>query len=98
VEGAASDPTVLASLASIAFYKDGPYVVRGDFEIVGQDGERIDAGRRTVALCRCGKSRIRPFCDGTHRNVGFRAAGMLEDPLPPSRPPAPMRVKTSRYA
>lgn len=28
-----------------------------------------------IALCRCGKSRLRPFCDGTHRLVGFQATG-----------------------
>ena len=33
----------------------------------------IDAGRETVALCRCGKSRLRPFCDGTHKLVRFKA-------------------------
>ena len=37
-----------------------------------QDGEEIDVGRRTVALCRCGKSQLRPFCDGTHQVVGSR--------------------------
>ena len=78
---AASDPSRLARRpeASIAFYKDGPYIVRGEFEIVGQDGRRIDDGRRMVALCRCGKSQIRPFCDGTHRSTNFRAAGAAED-------------------
>lgn len=80
--------------ASIAFYKDGPYIVRGEFEIVSQDGRRIDAGRRTVALCRCGKSRIRPFCDGTHRSVSFRADGAAENASPPSRPPVPERTGT----
>ena len=75
--------------ASIALYKDGPYLVRGEFEIVGQDGRRIDAGRRTVALCRCGKSRMRPFCDGTHRSANFCAPGVAEgDPLPARPLPA----------
>ena len=64
--------------AVITPYRDGPLLVRGPFRIVGQDGVEIDARRKTVALCRCGKSRIRPFCDGTHRLVGFRAAGAAE--------------------
>ena len=38
----------------------------------------IDVGRKTVALCRCGKSRIRPFCDGTHALVRFRAPSEAE--------------------
>jgi CDGSH-type Zn-finger protein len=54
-------------------YRDGPLLVRGPFKIVDQDGNAIDPGRETVALCRCGKSRIRPFCDGSHKLVRFTA-------------------------
>jgi CDGSH-type Zn-finger protein len=61
--------------ATITPYVDGPYIVRGNFRITDQDGNEIEAGRRTIALCRCGRSQIRPFCDGTHKLVGFRAAG-----------------------
>lgn len=64
--------------ATITPYRDGPYIVRGDFTVLDQDGELIDTHRRTVALCRCGKSRLRPFCDGTHRLIGFEAAGTDE--------------------
>ncbi len=63
---------------TITPYRDGPYLVRGPFKIVGQDGREIDARRRTVALCRCGRSQIRPFCDGTHKLIGFRAEGGAE--------------------
>jgi CDGSH-type Zn-finger protein len=52
--------------------------VRGPFRMVDQDGREIDLGRRTVALCRCGKSRIRPFCDGTHKVVRFSAPSGTE--------------------
>ena len=38
-----------------------------------QDGNEIVVDRETIALCRCGKSRLRPFCDGTHKLVRFRA-------------------------
>ena len=54
-------------------YRDGPLLVRGPVKIVDQDGNTIDPGRETVALCRCGKSRIRPFCDGSHKLVRFSA-------------------------
>jgi CDGSH-type Zn-finger protein len=64
--------------ASIVPYRDGPYVVRGEFRLLDQDGVEIPLGRRTVALCRCGKSRMRPFCDGTHRLANFRAPGAAE--------------------
>jgi CDGSH-type Zn-finger protein len=60
-------------------YRDGPLLVRGPFTLQDQDGNVIDVGRKTVALCRCGKSRMRPFCDGTHKIVKFRAPSRLED-------------------
>ena len=59
-------------------YRDGPLLIRGEFRIVDQDGNEIDPGRETIALCRCGKSRQRPFCDGTHNLIRFRAPGEPE--------------------
>ena len=59
-------------------YRDGPLVVRGEFRLQDQDGNEIDAGRETIALCRCGKSRMRPFCDGSHKLVDFRAPSPRE--------------------
>jgi CDGSH-type Zn-finger protein len=54
-------------------YRDGPLLVRGKFQLTTSDGAAIETDRNPVALCRCGKSRIRPFCDGTHKLVGFRS-------------------------
>ena len=54
-------------------YRNGPYLVRGPFTLVDQDGREIEVRRRVVALCRCGRSSIRPFCDGTHKTMGFQA-------------------------
>jgi CDGSH-type Zn-finger protein len=64
--------------ARITPYRDGPLIVRGPFELVDQDGREIAKGRDTVALCRCGKSRIRPFCDGSHKLVRFQAPSDAE--------------------
>jgi CDGSH-type Zn-finger protein len=61
--------------AVVSVYEDGPLIVRGDFVLTDQDGQPIPAGRRTVALCRCGRSAIKPFCDGSHTRTGFRAPG-----------------------
>ena len=61
--------------AVVSVYEDGPLIVRGDFAITTQDGRPLPAGRRTVALCRCGRSAIKPFCDGSHTRIGFRAPG-----------------------
>jgi CDGSH-type Zn-finger protein len=54
-------------------YRDGPLLVRGRFELLDADGSPIGRRRNPVALCRCGKSKTRPFCDGTHKLIGFRA-------------------------
>jgi CDGSH-type Zn-finger protein len=61
--------------AVITPYPDGPLILRGRFVITGPDGQPVQAGRRTVALCRCGKSANKPFCDGSHARTGFRARG-----------------------
>jgi CDGSH-type Zn-finger protein len=54
-------------------YRDGPLLVRGPVRLTDQDGTEIAVDRGTIALCRCGRSRLRPFCDGTHKLVRFRA-------------------------
>lgn len=59
--------------AKITPYRNGPYLIRGPFTMVDQDGNEIEVRRRVVALCRCGRSQTRPFCDGTHKTIGFRA-------------------------
>ena len=45
----------------------GPLLVRGDFEITESSGNEVPKNRETVALCRCAGSRIKPWCDGTHK-------------------------------
>ena len=52
--------------------KDGPLLVRGPLTLTGEDGvtSKGDKG----ALCRCGASSTKPFCDGTHRRIGFSSA------------------------
>lgn len=64
--------------ATITPYQDGPYLVRGSFVVCDQDGNELPLERRTIALCRCGKSRMRPFCDGTHKLVHFEAPSAPE--------------------
>jgi CDGSH-type Zn-finger protein len=60
-------------------YRDGPLLVRGPVRIQDQDGREIVVEREVVALCRCGKSRTRPLCDGTHKLARFRAPSGLEE-------------------
>ena len=54
--------------------ENGPYLVKGPVVLLDADGNEFRAERATVALCRCGGSANKPFCDGTHSKVGFRAA------------------------
>ena len=68
--------------ATVVPYENGPLLVRGNFTLVTPDGVPIETGRRTVALCRCGKSASKPFCDGTHKVVGFRAGTGRDNPVP----------------
>jgi CDGSH-type Zn-finger protein/uncharacterized Fe-S cluster protein YjdI len=57
---------------------DGPVYLAGDIEIVDSDGA-IVLGDTRVALCRCGASENKPFCDGRHSDAGFRHAGAIAE-------------------
>jgi CDGSH-type Zn-finger protein len=72
------DRRAAAAPVRVTPYRDGPYLIRGAFELTDQDGNVIETGRRTIALCRCGRSQTRPFCDGTHKLVGFVAPSGAE--------------------
>ncbi len=63
---------MMEDLPLITPYPDGPLIVRGRVDLRTAEGEPIPQSRRTVALCRCGLSTIKPFCDGTHKLSGFR--------------------------
>jgi CDGSH-type Zn-finger protein len=55
--------------------KNGPYLVKGPLTVVDPLGNEVSIDLdKTVALCRCGGSTTKPFCDGTHSKIGFRAA------------------------
>ncbi|HEV8311348.1 MAG TPA: CDGSH iron-sulfur domain-containing protein [Methylomirabilota bacterium] len=53
---------------------NGPYIVKGPIRLVDADGTEYRLDRETIALCRCGGSTTKPFCDGTHSKIGFQAA------------------------
>jgi CDGSH-type Zn-finger protein len=54
---------------------NGPYLVEGEVELFDPTGAPVDlGGRQRIALCRCGGSVTKPFCDGTHSKIGFQAA------------------------
>lgn len=57
---------------TIRIKDNGPYVVEGDFQLVDAQGNEVPIQKR--ALCRCGGSTAKPFCDGTHSRIGFQGA------------------------
>lgn len=73
-------PAARAPVAQVTPYRDGPYLLRGAFELTDQGGTPIPTRRATIALCRCGRSQLRPFCDGTHKLTGFQADSAAERP------------------
>lgn len=57
---------------TITIRNNGPYVVEGDVKLVDAEGKEVPMIKR--ALCRCGGSTTKPFCDGTHSKIGFQGA------------------------
>lgn len=65
---------------TIRLRDDGPLVVEGEVTIIDADGNRFTppANKPLIALCRCGASQRRPFCDGSHKSCGFAAIDRAE--------------------
>lgn len=55
---------------SVKVAKGGPYIVSGNFKLVLLSGEEKEMSGKT-ALCRCGQSKNKPFCDGSHHDTEF---------------------------
>jgi CDGSH-type Zn-finger protein len=64
----------VAERTKITALENGPYLVKGPVIVTDAAGGEFRTERKTVALCRCGGSTNKPFCDGTHSKIGFRAA------------------------
>jgi CDGSH-type Zn-finger protein len=63
--------------------ENGPYVVHGNVQITDHLGNVFTPppGKDTIALCRCGQSKRRPFCDGSHKECNFQAAESAAPPI-----------------
>ena len=67
--------------------KNGPYRVEGDeVKVLDWDGNEYTFDRLPIALCRCGASTTKPFCDSTHSKVGFQAAEAAVGPESAEKP------------
>ena len=75
-------------MATIKVRQNGPYLVDGDdVTVVDWNGHAYQIPKRPFALCRCGASTTKPFCDGTHSRIGFSAGeaavhGSQDKPAP----------------
>jgi CDGSH-type Zn-finger protein len=70
------------STPSVTAYREGPFLLRGPITLVDEDGEELCLRRDTIALCRCGRSKTKPLCDGSHAAVRSRAT--RTPPAPPA--------------
>lgn len=75
-----SAPTGHGARVTIKVRKNGSLLVTGDFDLVDHEGTPIPrpADKPNVALCRCGHSQRKPFCDSSHKTCGF-----VDPPDPP---------------
>ena len=51
---------------------NGSYRITGDVELVDAEGNAFET-KPSFSLCRCGASKNKPFCDGTHKKIGFES-------------------------
>jgi CDGSH-type Zn-finger protein len=77
-------------MVTIRLRRNGPYVIESDdVRVIDWNGQEYPVDRRPIALCRCGASTRKPFCDGTHSKIGFAAAEEAVGPEAADKPAAP---------
>ena len=75
----------MAERTDITVRSNGPLRVSGNFAIRDGNGQEFDlSGRTAISLCRCGHSKNKPFCDGSHNQIGF-ASTVEAKKLPPPK-------------
>ena len=69
---------------TIRIRENGPLVLPAKFVIVDHLGNEfvLPVGKDNIALCRCGHSKSKPFCDGSHKACGFQASETAPPPMP----------------
>lgn len=58
---------------TIKINDNGSIRITGDVELIDAEGNRFET-KPSFSLCRCGHSENKPFCDGTHKKIGFESA------------------------
>ncbi len=64
----------MAEVTQITTLDNGPFIVKGAVEVLDAQGNLFPSEREVIALCRCGGSTTKPFCDGAHAKLGFQSA------------------------
>ena len=75
----------MSDKATIKASDDGPLIVKGSFTVLDGEGTPYSIDRAVVALCRCGHSQSKPFCDGSHTRIGFRDNPRVDAESTPQR-------------
>ena len=74
-------------MTTIRLRQNGPYVIDADdVRVIDWNSVEYTVDRRPIALCRCGASTRKPFCDGTHSKIGFQAAEAAVGPAAQDKP------------
>ncbi|HLZ71952.1 MAG TPA: CDGSH iron-sulfur domain-containing protein [Dehalococcoidia bacterium] len=63
----------MADETRVVVRPNGPYIIEGPLTVVDIEGKEYKSDRPRIALCRCGGSGNKPFCDGSHQRNGFEA-------------------------
>lgn len=63
----------MANEVEITVLDNGPLLIKGDMRVQTADGKDIPVEGGPIALCRCGGSKKKPFCDGAHKAAGFQS-------------------------
>ncbi|MCH9815345.1 MAG: (4Fe-4S)-binding protein [Actinomycetia bacterium] len=67
-----TEPETMADDVTIQPLPDGPYEILGLVDLLDADGEVVRSAQK-LFLCRCGASKTKPYCDGSHKEIGFKA-------------------------
>ncbi|WP_164667303.1 CDGSH iron-sulfur domain-containing protein [Virgibacillus doumboii] len=67
----------MSEKGTIKVNDNGPYLVKGNVEMVDAKGNVFET-KKAFSLCRCGQSSNKPFCDGTHKKIGFESEPRAE--------------------
>ena len=76
-------------MVKITVNNNGSLRLEGDVTICDAEGKAFGlGGRTTIGLCRCGNSENKPFCDGSHKRVGFQSQVQARELPPPAPKPS----------